>query len=285
MIRNRHKLFWWMCIVMCMFTLWSAWAWVSSSMQRKIDQVVERIIERYDNQSVSEQLQWVSPLVAKLRVVRNTLPSSKHDIVDALVDGLQKYVDELYDKVSDVDEGREYTSLLFPIQNIDTDKIKQTWLWWYNDVRASKWLWVYQYDARLGRTAQDRAQFLLERNRWQSPDYYGVHKRSLSDSYYNYAIIDQWFRDRGVNAKNINRITHSENVWWWYINCDFSVHDCTDELIASIRTTFDFFMSEESYNWAHYRSIVKSEFQYIGVWLVVEWTHYRIVIHYVTEIE
>ena len=57
-------------------------------------------------------------------------------------------------------------------------------------------------------------------------------------------------------------------------------------MIRSIRTTFDFFMSEKGKAYdAHYRSIVQPNFSRIGLDIIVVPTEkrYYMTVHYITE--
>lgn len=163
---------------------------------------------------------------------------------------------------------------------VDMDRVRSTWNSWYTDVRANLGLSGYTYDKRLDRTASDWNEVFAAGN-WLNH-----HRRSPTDSYYNYSKITDWFRARGVVGKLIGGATTTENVGYGYYRCSSS--DCTDTLISSIRSTFDFFMSEKwkSYD-AHYRSIVQPHFTKIGLAISVipSENRYYMTIHYITEFE
>lgn len=161
--------------------------------------------------------------------------------------------------------------------NVDMHKVRSTWLAWYNDARAKRWLSPYIYDARLEPSAYDwNKQFA--RSRWKNH-----HTRNPWDGYYNFRVIDQWFKNRWINPPIKNRAKHTENVWYGYYHCTSG--DCTDSLIRSIRSTFNFFMSEASYNGSHYRSIMQSNFSKIGLNIITvpAERRYYITIHYITQ--
>jgi hypothetical protein len=163
-------------------------------------------------------------------------------------------------------------------QSVDMAQIRSTWASWYNAVRQWEWLGVYNYDSRLDSTAYD---WNIEFARWFGQNH---HRRNPSDSYYSFPTIDQWFIDRGINPKVINRSKHTENVGYGYYNCNSG--DCTNSMIQSIRSTFDFFMSEKwkSYD-AHYRSIVNPYFTKMGLSIIVVPSEkkYYLTVHYITE--
>ena len=160
------------------------------------------------------------------------------------------------------------------------EKVRATWLGWVKDVRVNAGVPPYSYDARMDRTADIWASVLRDRDERNASN---VHRRNLSDSYYDFSKITHWFEDHGVYAKVVNRSTTTENVGFGSYACKDI--DCTDEMIAAVRKTFDFFMSEKSYNGVHYRSLIQSNFTKIGFSVQVNTTsgRYYVVIHYITE--
>ncbi|MDR1944596.1 MAG: hypothetical protein LBQ59_00460 [Candidatus Peribacteria bacterium] len=58
-----------------------------------------------------------------------------------------------------------------------------------------------------------------------------VHKRDLSDSYYDYNKIASWLKDRGIVCKNVNTVTFSESVAWTSYYCSENSTDCTPNFI------------------------------------------------------
>ncbi len=164
------------------------------------------------------------------------------------------------------------------IANIDMSRIRSAWFGWYNGYRSSLNLGDYGYDSRLDSTAHDW-NISFSAGKWQNH-----HRRNSTDSYYDFPVIDNWFLARGINPKVINRSKHTENVGYGYYNC--SSNDCTDKLITSIRSTFDFFMSEKGKPYdAHYRSIINPHFTKMGFDIIVVPSEgrYYITVHYITE--
>lgn len=161
---------------------------------------------------------------------------------------------------------------------VDMNRVRSTWIGWYNSVRSDLGLGAYVFDARLDVTAHSW-NIEFAKGKWQNH-----HRRNPGDSYYDFPVIDAWFIARGINPKVIDRAKHTENVGYGYYSCSDS--DCTDELISSIRGTFNFFMSEKwkAYD-AHYRSIVQPYFTKIGMDIIVvpSEKRYYITIHYITE--
>ncbi len=164
------------------------------------------------------------------------------------------------------------------ISNVDMSKVRNAWFSWYNDYRSTLNLWKYNHDPRLDKTAHDW-NIIFSAEKWQNH-----HRRSAGDSYYDFPVIDTWFIDRGINPIVINRSKHTENVGYGYYSCSSS--DCTDELITSIRSTFNFFMSEKGRSYdAHYRSIINPYFTKMGfdIIIVPSEKRYYITVHFITE--
>ena len=164
------------------------------------------------------------------------------------------------------------------IKNVDMTLVRSSWLWWYNATRESLWLSAYEYDSRLDITASDWNQ-VFAKAKWLNH-----HTRNPGDKYYDFPVIDRWFIDRWVNPPIVNRAKHTENVWYGYYFCNKS--DCTESLISSIRSTYDFFMREKGKAYdAHYRSIVQPNFTKIGLSILVvsNEQRYYLTVHYITE--
>jgi Cysteine-rich secretory protein family len=164
------------------------------------------------------------------------------------------------------------------IKNVDMNVVRSTWLGWYNEYRSSLKLWKYSYESRLDTTAHDWNTHFAE-GKWENH-----HRRNSGDSYYDFPVIDTWFLRRGIDPKVINRSKHTENVGYGYYNCNDS--DCTSELIASIRTTWNFFMSEKGKSYdAHYRSIINPYFTKVGMDIIVipGEKRYYLTMHFITE--
>lgn len=159
------------------------------------------------------------------------------------------------------------------VANVDMNRVRDTWLSWYNATRSAKWLSPYSYDASLDRSAHDwNIVFAGSRGTI-------YHERSPGDGFYNFSVIDQWFRDRWVNPPIIHGVKHSENVSYAWYRCNQS--ECTDELISALRGSYNFFMNSSS----HYPSIVQPNFTKIGIDVIANPSQNRsyITVHYMTE--
>lgn len=162
------------------------------------------------------------------------------------------------------------------LDNIDMQRVRQTWLDWYNTERNKLGLHDYTYNNALNRSAYIWSDFSMKRGELS-------HKRPGQTAYYDYNMINEWFRDLGLQFENVNRVTHSENIGWGPYSCNEL--DCTDELISTIRSTFDFYMSEKDKSYKpHYNSIMNQYFNEIGLGIVVGDGKYYLTVHYGTKL-
>ncbi len=146
--------------------------------------------------------------------------------------------------------------------SIDMDRVRDAWLGWYNDERSKDGLPPYSPSGVLDHTAGNWSYYAVKRGTID-------HKRSPQAPYYDYAGIERWFSDRGVTFDNVRSKTFTENIGWGVFSC--RDRDCTDELIAAIRTTFDFFMSEKGETYSpHYNAIVSDAFTQMGLGIALD---------------
>lgn len=162
--------------------------------------------------------------------------------------------------------------------NVDLARIEQTWLNWVNSLRAENNLHSYNIDSRLSTTAQEWSEFSANRG-------YIIHGRpgdgcvgEKNYSCYNFNSIDNWFKDRWIDPKIISRSKHTENLGIWSFSCSSS--DCTDTAIKAIKKTYNFFLSEKSYNWVHYRTMISKNFTKMWLGLDFKNWQYYLTIHY-----
>lgn len=162
--------------------------------------------------------------------------------------------------------------------NVNLDRVRATWISWNNEVRLALGLKSYMYNDQLNQSAITWSKLAKVRG-------YIDHKRVGQTAYYDYNKITTWFAEQGLVFENVNKATHTENIGWAYYNCDKD--DCTEEMIDSVRTTFDFYMSEKGKAYRpHYNSIVKPEFKEIGLGIVVDAAKNKLylTVHYGTKI-
>ena len=164
--------------------------------------------------------------------------------------------------------------------NVDMERVRTTWLKWYNDARAEEGIAPLTYNPQLSRTANVWSQEAVLRGEI-------THQRDPGDSYYDYWKITDWFKDLGLEFKNVYGVTHTENIAWEYYNCPESQDDCTDHMIPQVRKAFDFYMSEKGQAYtAHYDSIMNPYFKIVGLGIAVDRSanRYYLTVHYGTEI-
>jgi uncharacterized protein YkwD len=162
--------------------------------------------------------------------------------------------------------------------NVDMARVRDAWFGWYNGYRAELGLAPYAQDATLDRTAGNWSYYAVKRGTID-------HKRAWQAPYYDYGAIEKWFGNFGVRFENVRGKTYTENIGWGPYSC--SDDDCTDELIAAIRSTFDFFMSEKGAAYRpHYNAIVSDAFANMGVSVAIDASakRYYLTAHFATEV-
>ncbi|MCC6643235.1 hypothetical protein IT411_00630 [Candidatus Peregrinibacteria bacterium] len=162
---------------------------------------------------------------------------------------------------------------------INMDKLRSTWLEWNNKIRREAGLTEYTLEPELSWSAQnwsDRAKRIGAI----------THKRDGQSVYYDYNRMIRWFRDLGLEFKNVNSSTMTENIGWGYYKCPADGSDCTEAMTKAIKTTYDFFASERKANGVHWRSMVNKNYREIGLGLALDAKKqkYYLTIHYATEI-
>lgn len=207
-----------------------------------------------------QTFEWYIPKIQKLTVIDQR-------VKDALITYLNA-------KITELDETLKTTTYESNISNIDKFLIEKSWLERHNTERNSLDLASYIISPELNNTAQNRANHLASLN-------YASHKRLSTDEYYNYESIKSRFSDLWVTfPKEKNGVANfSENLAYQYLSCKKD-DDCTNEVIAALKKCFDFFMSEKSYKWPHYRAVVSPYFAQMGYGIAKVGTKIFIVTHY-----
>lgn len=163
--------------------------------------------------------------------------------------------------------------------NVDMEKVRSEWLSWYNTARGQNGLPSYVYDESLNVTASNWSFYAKKRG-------FIDHKRAGQSGYYDYKKVGQWFAGKGISfVRGSGRSDYVENIGWDYYSC--SATDCTDELLASIRHTYNFFMGEKGKKYrAHYDSIMNKHYTKIGMGIAVDPVkkRYYLTVHYGTDV-
>ncbi|EKE26549.1 MAG: hypothetical protein ACD_4C00245G0003 [uncultured bacterium (gcode 4)] len=162
--------------------------------------------------------------------------------------------------------------------NYNIETVRNKWLEWTNSERSNYWIKNLTYNAFLNSTSQNWSDY--SKTKW-----YIDHKRPGQMLYYDYKKILSWFGSKGVNFKKINSATFSESIWWEVYRCNKK--DCTQDLISSVRKTFNFYMKEKWKKYSpHYSSIIGKNFNQIWLWISIDdkkWRYY-LTVHYATEV-
>lgn len=182
----------------------------------------------------------------------------------------------LPDLVSYVDSGARETLL---IPRVDEQQVRLAWLQWHNQERATLWKQDLEYHPILEHSSLLWARYLGSIQRT-------THRRSTSDSYYDYFAIKHWFEDKGVrfaSQETSGQSLFTENLWWNVYNC--KKEDCTTDFIAAMKKTRLFFLSEKGKSYRpHYNAIVGN---YTHIWLGLAFVgnKYYLVSHYTQALE
>ncbi len=152
----------------------------------------------------------------------------------------------------------------FDFQNIpgvDMERVRSTWISWYNDERRGATLPAYKIEDQLNRSATIWSEYSAKVGSMS-------HKRPEQTAYYDYQMIVDWFAELGLTFKNINSITYTENIGYGHWNCINP--DCTAELISEIRKVFEMYLSEKNQqSRPHYNAIFNPFFSKIGLGISV----------------
>jgi hypothetical protein len=159
------------------------------------------------------------------------------------------------------------------------EKVRSAWLQRHNQERALLWLDPLTYHLALESTATTWANYLGNIRDT-------THTRNSGDGYYSYFAIKQWFLDQWIifSGKEQNgQSLFTENLWWNMYSCKKT--DCTEDFIAAVKKSRDFFMSEKWKSYSpHYNAIVG---HYTSLWLgvAISGTRYYLVSHYTQDLQ
>ncbi len=162
--------------------------------------------------------------------------------------------------------------------NIDMDRVRATWLEWYNQERRLLGLKEFTYNPQLNRTATIWSEISEDRG-------YIDHKRPGQTAYYDFWLILDWFEDLGLEFQKVGGSYAVENINWGVYSCD--AEDCTDQFISAIKSGYNFFMSEKGQAYSpHYDSIVNPSYDEIGLGVAIDERtgKYYLTVHYATEV-
>lgn len=236
-----------------------AWYNVNSTIKSRIDTVMTVVEKQWWVNSTISQINKYQKIINAFSKVK--LSGDWAEMIWYLLYLFEEKVEELEKEIVTQEE---------LITNVDRDEVKNAWVDWHNTERAKLWLWKYKINESLNFSALTWAQKLAKQN-------YSTHKRLSSDWYYNYTSILNWFGDLWISF-DYNWTAFTENIAYQYYSCNKS--DCTQEIINAIKKWYNFFLSEKSYNWPHYKAIAHPYFDEIWVWVALVGKRYWVVSHY-----
>jgi len=147
------------------------------------------------------------------------------------------------------------------IDKVNEELIRENWLKWVNQARKSSNLEIYQYNYDIEYPALLWSEKAVKLGTI-------THQRETKN-YYNYHEILSWFKKLGYEFNPKNNVTVVENIGWGYYKCNDD--DCTEELTKSIKTTFDFFISEKNRKYRpHYDSIMNPNYNYASIGIAID---------------
>jgi hypothetical protein len=164
------------------------------------------------------------------------------------------------------------------IAGVDLKEVRRVWLSWTNAERKIGGLKPFTANQQLDHSAVTWSKFSRDKGEMS-------HKRDRQTAYYDYAIITKWFANLGLTFQNRNRMTYSESIGYGPYNCSQEV--CTQKLISSLRSTFDFYLKEKNQkSRPHYGAIVNPEFKIQGMGIAIDpkAQRYYVTTHYATAI-
>lgn len=238
------------------------------------DLLIDALETETKNDDLDQKIERFEEIIFNLNSALDFVQWSTKSLLEYLVSAVEdskiELEKELAEQEAETDNNNTNNNWEENISNVDWDTVRNTVLAWHNEVRAKKGLWNYVIEEKLNQTANMRASHLADIN-------YATHKRLSSDGYYTYSSIQNWFNNQWVYFEWAGT-QFTESIWYRDFNCNKS--DCTQELLDTMRKSFNFYMSEESWNGPHYRAVVHPQFTYMGIGFDDNGQNSFLVIHY-----
>jgi len=243
-----------------------AWYDVDSDIKNRIDVLMSVVERQWWSQSTFEQINKYGKIINSFSKIQ--LEWEQKEMIWYLLYLFQEKVVELKKNTITQDT---------LITNVDWERVGQTRLSWHNTERNNLWLNNYKLNDKLNFTALTWAENLARNNKTSY-----THTRNAGDWYYNYDKILSRFGDLWVTF-GYGATAFTENVAYQYYNCNKT--DCTDDMIAALKKWFNFFMSERSWKWPHYKAVTHPYFTDMGFGVGVSGKKYWVVTHYGVNVE
>lgn len=256
------------------FALWSVYA------DNTLDAYISAIEAKQGTLSSQEQSTYIKKTFALLSL--QALRFRNNTEMLAIIDPLQDY---LWNKITlsqeepSVAQATSLVSTSTQIPNVDMEQVRSAWLQRHNQERYNLWLEPLAYHFALESTATTWANYLGSIRT-------AIHRRTSSDGYYSYSSIKQRFLNQWIifaHQEQNGQSLFTENLWWNMYSCKKT--DCTEDFIAAIKKSRDFFMSEKWKSYSpHYNAIVGN---YTSLWLgvAISGTRYYLVSHYTQDLQ
>ncbi len=149
-----------------------------------------------------------------------------------------------------------------PKYTIDTKKVRDTWIAWYNKERSALGKPLLTEDINLDITSITWSKYAKKRG-------YIDHKRPGTTAYYDYKRILKWFSDFGLNFPLKGRASYGESIAWNRLVCEEK--DCTNDLISTMKKAYNFFYNEKGSKYKpHYDMMINGNYKKIGLGIVID---------------
>ncbi len=252
--------------LMVIFFPLSTMASISTPMKTALDKFVNIVEKQLSTKPSNYKKIMYNSLIKVLESAKKTKPE-KIEIINYLENKFENKLEQLNTTNWNI------WNTTYSLPNVDMKRINETRLKWHNEVRKRKWLQYFTWNNKLQQSWRKRALHFVDI--WTR-----THARKPWDWFYNWKSIKEWFANQWIYFQ---WDSFSENIAYEYTSCN--KWDCTDAVLWVMKKCFDFFMKEESSNWAHYRAIVKSSFHELWMWIAKDWNKYYVVTHYWTKVK
>jgi len=268
-------------IIATLFWIIALWSWfqvfagsgLSNIMEKRLDIIVEKIDSNISILSFNQKQEQYMALVKVLERMRSRVSSENKPIMIYLENSFRaKMIAMPLIYVEDIKLNKD----IYTLPNVNMDTLRESRLSRHNQARANLWKPAFTRNTKLEKTAYNRATHFVKIGT-------RTHKRKSTDGFYNYNSIKNWFANQWVCFDESKWTAFSENIAFEFTNCDKS--DCTQEVLGVMKKWFDFFMSEASRNWSHYRAIIHPNFTEIWLWIWKDWNKYYLVTHYAVKVK
>lgn len=265
--------YFYMILVSILFSFCSTFALHSETVM--FNKLVDKKLETF--LTSQEKSNFLSSIIMILSYPTFT-NSEYYQIFQEVSDYCKETLNEIKETWNQKNQSSLYQEVSSKIPNVNFDKVKNAMVEWHNEERKNLGYDPYRYQDILWTSATTWVHTIVSEGRSSN-----FHQRKKSDGYYSYASILEWLANLWIKFPVLWwwKTSFSESVGYGYYLCKKS--DCTDDLIKSIKTTWDgLIMKEKSSQWSHYRAATMKHFTDMGIWIEIneKEKRYYLVIHY-----